>query len=420
MHPSSSLSIIVIHFWRNGSERLSDGSLKIYSTRGWCILDLKARRWYKLYSEKQVKEGQVGCAYDNSTRFTGMDGGLIFQILESWKTNTEDSPRPRLWNQIVVYNPIAKTLKRLPIVPGHRGHPTAPNTATTACSKLHMVVDGVSQDFKIFLINHFQARILDSPEVISFEERSRILSDPLMRVYDSATNEWRSLPNPLPSIENEGHCFTSIMFEGLLYMYPKLYRRGALPLWRYKAQEDAWESFALEFPTELQFIPELAVSANRLLLLTWSAKWYHSFVDAYVDWYLEASELKTPEMTRVTLFKFFEADLMSPLGTQRFYRARLDHDRSPHGDVSVFPFGNSLMFMSHSTGKSIAFDLVTGAWDHEWPQSPLSQFGYMCGKQMGLLLPSTPHGPNESSTTCPLATPATSTLQPLTSICRCC
>ncbi|KAG0614574.1 hypothetical protein M758_6G187500 [Ceratodon purpureus] len=150
-HTMQDASFIVIHFWRNGSERISDGSLKIYSTRGWCILDLKARRWYKLYSEKQVKEGQVGCAFDYSTRFVGTDGGLLCQLLETWKTlNTADSPRPRLWNQIVVYNPIAKTLKKLPIVPGHRGHPTAPNTGTTACSKLHMVVDGVPRTSRFF------------------------------------------------------------------------------------------------------------------------------------------------------------------------------------------------------------------------------------------------------------------------------
>jgi hypothetical protein len=103
---------------------------------GWCFLDLKARRWYA------IKNGDQGIYHDSYFGVMGMDGGLFCHFIE-----TETSLENRIWRQIMVYNPIAKTMKELPIVPNHRTSESSP--------KLLMVVDSVSLDFKILLINRF-------------------------------------------------------------------------------------------------------------------------------------------------------------------------------------------------------------------------------------------------------------------------
>jgi hypothetical protein len=63
--------------------------------------------------------------------------------------------------------------------------------------------------------------------------------------------------------------------------------------------------------------------------------------------------------------------------------------------VSVFAFGTSLMLFSNSSGNLIVYDLVTGILDYEVPRnlmahSPNARAPLVRGKQMNLLLPSTP------------------------------
>jgi hypothetical protein len=121
-------------------------------------------------------------------------------------------------------------MKELPIVPDHRTSESSP--------KLLMIVDSLSMDFKILLINYeFDIEILEDPTT-SLEDRLLILNDPLMCIYDSDTNEWRSSTNPSCIRDGVGSYGSGVVFQGQLYLYLKPLDESEHPLWRYDFVRD--------------------------------------------------------------------------------------------------------------------------------------------------------------------------------------
>lgn len=88
-----------------------------------------------------MENGDLDIRHHCYSGHVGMDGGLVCQFTET-DTILED----QIWRQIMVYNPIGKTMKELPIIPDHMTSDTRP--------MLLMVVDNISLDFKILLINY--------------------------------------------------------------------------------------------------------------------------------------------------------------------------------------------------------------------------------------------------------------------------
>jgi hypothetical protein len=101
-----------------------------------------------------------------------------------------------------------------------------------------MIVDSLSMDFKILLINYeFDIEILEDPTT-SLEDRLLILNDPLMCIYDSDTNEWRSSTNPSCIRDGVGSYGSGVVFQGQLYLYLKPLDESEHPLWWYDFVRD--------------------------------------------------------------------------------------------------------------------------------------------------------------------------------------
>ena len=99
-----------------------------------------------------------------------MDGGLVCQNMKS------------MYNSIIVHDPLCGSVIPLPPVRAHR--------TSQSFLKLDMVVDSISLNFKMILINHCFGDLRDPG--LTAEERSSILKDTLLCIYDSATKKWQS------------------------------------------------------------------------------------------------------------------------------------------------------------------------------------------------------------------------------------
>ncbi|KAG0605184.1 hypothetical protein M758_9G037900 [Ceratodon purpureus] len=334
---------------QNAAKREASLIAMRYSTHetrhgGWCFLDVNARRWYVF------KEDGQGIRRNFPRGNVRMDGGLVCQYdLRS--------------DKIIVYNPISQTYRKLV-------------STSKYFSDLTLVVDNISQSFKIFLINN--------PE-----KYHSFLNVPF-KVYDSVSKEWKTSTSPL-CISSETKLLGSrVIFQGYLFIY--LARRvhfsqEEYTLRRYNLVKDAWEN--LDEPITDEFSsPRLVVSANRLFLVAWSKGGGLGFDDGGPSWSFQLSEFKIPDMTREVLFKMSKADVVEGFGTGITNRKT----RLPR--ISAFSFGNSILFMSKSTGISAAFDVVTRSWDRNFPPNPLEYLrDEKCswvGEQMNLLLPCTP------------------------------
>ncbi|KAG0561425.1 hypothetical protein KC19_9G063900 [Ceratodon purpureus] len=99
-------------------------------------------------------------------------------------------------------------------------------------------------------------------------------------------------------------------------------------------------------------------------------------------------------MTREVLFEMPTADVVERFETG-FKNRWPSLPRMPSlPRISAFSFGNSILFMSMSTEISAAFDVVTRAWDWNFPPNPLQYLPdeecEWVGERMNLLLPCTP------------------------------
>ncbi|KAG0619061.1 hypothetical protein M758_4G112900 [Ceratodon purpureus] len=323
---------------REGSLIAMRYSIGGWSHGEWCFLDVNARRWYVFKDDGQ---GFRRNFYYQNVR---MDGGLVCQYSFKHDLGLEE---------IIVYNPMLQT---------HREVPTRPLKclASKGFPELLLVVDNISQSFKIFLF------------YISVHDPSR-----LRLVYDSVSNEWKTSTSPFRISSGSKLLGSNVIFQGYLYIYKYYSSPKEHPLWRYNLLKDAWENLDVPIGDEL-WSDRLIVSANRLFLVGWSTG----------DRSFQLSELKVPDMTREVLFKLSEADVVE-LGFGTGIKNRM----LDIPGISAFSFGNSLLFMSMLTGISAAFDVVTRSWDRNFPPNPLEYLpDRLClwvGEQMNLLLPCT-------------------------------
>lgn len=347
---------------RNAAKRDSSFIAMRYSScgrrhEGWCFLDLSARRWYVFKDDDQEIRQSF---YRGVVR---MDGGLACHFLE---------PEG---HRMVVYNPIARKHTELPTVPSN-------SLTLKFYPELTMVVDTVSQSFKIFLLHSFDTEFLDDRST----PLESLLNEPLMLVYESVTNEWRALTSPFRIRPGKAKG-SSVMFQGCLYVYLYSSLREEHPLWRYNLVEGSWENLAVPIGDEFP-ISELIVSANRLFLVAWATGGSLEYDDDR-PWSFQVIELRVADKTREVVFDISKADIVGGFDL----KTGIENPLSNIPSICVIGFGNSLLFMSKSTGVSAAFDLVTRTWDRGLPPNPLDYLpDERClwfGKQMNLSLPCT-------------------------------
>ena len=398
-------------------------------THGWCALDVATKRWYNFNDDKQ------DARHNFRSHVVAMDGGLFCQFQDPEISSTMVGDERCI--QVIVYNPLAKTVKKLPLVPAH--------LTAQAYPELYIDVDRASGEFKVYLINqYFDTKVLYHPKT-SMERRQEILNDPLMRIYDSATNEWKSAANPTcirKGISRLGH---AVMYQGLLYVFmvqntlADFGPGAAEPVWRYDMEHDSWENLKVNGQVRPRTIarvfdlprrdgqlvimssfrlitpPQLVVCAKRLFVSGWSNQinpleypngrrtrlWIQGVAhERRVSWSFAVSEINIPNQSRETIFEMTVTEIMTILdipptdsaGGSDLQIVKRTLDLPPY--VCVFALGNSLMLMSAATGKCIAYDLATSSWDYDLPPSPVlahnADHSSLSGKQMNLLLPNTP------------------------------
>ncbi|KAG0504905.1 hypothetical protein M758_N010500 [Ceratodon purpureus] len=350
---------------------------------GWAILDFTTERWYRVEDNPR---------HDKYVLYPGvfaMGGGLVCQNRamnnETW-TNKEG-------NEVVVYNPISKTEKLLPIAPAHG--------ASTSLPYLHLVVDDSTLSFKVFLINHsFDAsEFFEDPEY-SQEDRLIVLNDPWVHLYDSTTDDWKSLTNPSCIQRVISDEISTVFFQGFLYMFvgSRFNDAERRPVWRYSLANDTWENVDVEIPGGIDS-PRLIVCANRLFFASWiqDKVVYCSISGIQRFCSFQVSEITVTDNKMTSLFRMANRDV------KEFFDLAIEEDETY--DLLMFGLGNSLLFISADSRKSMAFDLRKRKWvpgppvssDHIsmseiiWDGNPRVCESLWRGTSMNLILPnSTP------------------------------
>lgn len=333
---------------------------------GCCFLDLNTQRWHIVEDDDQKHSLKL------YSSIVGMDGGLFCQYSF---TRCEG-------NSVMVYNPIGKTLKSCPPSRDHI-------TSHYYIPELLLHVDSTSPSFKIFLItqNFDDSEFLAHPQTRE-EHRLHLLNDPLVRVYDSTTSQWKGLKNP-SCIKEAVSDVCSVIFRGHLYVL--VGGDGYRPLWRYNFLEDSWENLAVQMPSRT-IIPQLVVCDNRLFVVYWLAhKFQLSFNSGGVsrECRLEVSEIKVADSTHNILFRMANPEVMEHFGVETERVA--DPGICP---IIASSFGmNSLLFIAKTSRKLMVYDLKNRSWS-TLPQIPLGHIHdedyFFAGKAMNLILPNTP------------------------------
>lgn len=211
---------------------------------GWSIYDLNGRRWFTWKGEQDI-------AFANDHPMDS-DKGLVVCC------STVDCTTLMV-SEMIISNPIAKLRKVLPVPPCGDYY--------TDTFLVKLVVDSISQTYKIFLINRFQ--------------------DPFMCVFDSTTSQWRSLNNTPVEMKGRGigpRLGHSVMFQGLLYVLSSTYRHDPTKprpneehpfrcrLHSYNFLKDSWADCGVDFPAtwvdDGVRRNELVVSGNRLFVVS--------------------------------------------------------------------------------------------------------------------------------------------------------
>ena len=288
---------------------------------GYGFLDLSARRWYTIKQEEQRAFGIFKLGI-----IVAVDGGLVCRHLYA-----------REGASVFVSNPLSRSSRRLP---------SCPATAASVMPRLTLVADNVTNTFKIFLMPNG-------------EERRGV--DPVMVIYESATNQWRhSTIAPTPPFGPRIHVESCIFLDGLLYVLMAPCTSSAQVdkywLWSYNHVEDAWKDTCVNINVLSLQHPELIVSDNRLFLASWMQKCpggERRSVDLDFDtwsqlgWAYEICEVHLAEKTLSTVFVMTEA-VMTQLGS-----------------VCLKAIGccKAIVLLCWASGISILYDLSTSLWD---------------------------------------------------------
>jgi hypothetical protein len=305
--------------------------------KGWSLLDLGARRWYSVQRDEEAVFGSsitVGAL--------AMDGGLVCQFL--------CGPRSRS-AAVVVTNPIAKTSTRLPLC-----------TAIAGSNRpvVDMVVDTIAHSYKVFLIPNGA-------------------TEPLMVIYESATNQWRnSTARRTPPIGFPFRATCSVFLDGFLYVLVSPSTRLVTQydfLWRYNHVEDTWNNTRVNLRHLESFhCPQLIVSDDRLFLASWVQKppdvsdarlSYETWPWANDSWWYEISEVDLGGRACSKVFEMSEAGLREVLEVPKAVNRKFSPDQ-----LRAFGCCRSIVLLCMSTGMSIVYDLSTSLWE-TLPVKPL-------------------------------------------------
>jgi hypothetical protein len=252
------------------------------------VFDVNERRWYKWMGE----------VVDTFATPLVADGGLI---LCSTPTLAD--------SEMIIFNPMAKTREVLPLSPFQSFW----WDDVYNCDGVNLVVDSMSNTYKIFLLHLSEC---------SFE-------DPMLCVFESSANQWRSSRTYPPVRRVEGgfeYETASIIFQGLLYVLTPFYsgqtrgyRFGPQDhpikyfLFSYNFVEDSWENTGVDFPNWSD-TQDLVVSGDRLFLV------------GRDELVLEESDnsfrLRNPLSVTEVLLAGKKAQNSGPLGTTCVRRAR--------------------------------------------------------------------------------------------------
>ncbi|KAG0598436.1 hypothetical protein M758_12G073300 [Ceratodon purpureus] len=356
--------------------------------RQFCFLDLNSRRWSR---HSNATDG-VWDSFDYPS--VDMDGGLVVG------SNYEEGCGGPVIALVVSNLTTPNTRKELPSPPDH---PISLNRSHFCL--LNLVVDNSTQNFTVFLISFADWKFMKIANLHTIlVENPMFLYYPILRVYNSVTNEWRTLTNPSQTCSERKSDLKPVSIV-MLQDFPhilftsRLYRNGDFDLgyefllWRYNLHKDLWE----DMHCRPDHSGKLIVSANRLFLVGWSlvGRGRRQF---------NVTEINVPEKTCESLFTWTEAqvvdvfDIQGDLSNLWNYSHATPVDKSLI-NIHVTGFDNSLMFTSFVTpGKLISFDFVKNKFDRNWPPlNPLKDlsdkfaYGDFCAwKQMNLLLPGTP------------------------------
>ncbi|CAM6092915.1 unnamed protein product [Calypogeia fissa] len=348
----------------------------------WSIFDLDAKRWYHI-----VHELPPG---NDFADVRGMDGGLVCTFVDPF--TEAQRQEPVLWNLItgqdcqtlIVANVIDGAFKVLPRPPLSSGH-------RIDYLNLNLVVDSISNTYKVFLVNHYR--------------ENRGLIDPWLCVYESPSNQWRKLPDPPVEWSNGwGKQPRTVMFQGLLYVLFCGPDGFIDRLFSFKYLEDEWADTGVQFWKSELHLCDLVVSNNRLFLMTrglvdHSLRAYRrSRQPEHFGWPFDISEIRLSDRVCRTVAQMDIAEVCANFGINRANWP--DSSILCIYKIRSFGFDKSVLLMCTATGKMMLYDLVTGAWeslpphprDGPWRAFISKDQGiYRYGKKMNYLrLPNTP------------------------------
>lgn len=356
----------------------SDARCKEISS--WSIFDLDTRRWFNV--EDTLPKG-----FD--FHLSAMDAGLVCTFRnvltdEQRRASSIISPITTELQMLVVSNLIGNSMRVLPNPPLHID-------LEDAKLNMKLVVDKVSQAYKIFLISAGLCWI--SPR------------DPCMCVYDSSTDQWRFSTNPpVDPINDPTMHVSSAVYEGVLYVLFADEDRLAHWLYSYNDFAGSWEDTGVKFGHWGDFMVmieycDLVVSNNRLFLI------YQCLVDeSLVDqnsrrivrscpptswsyesfWSVCISEVSLLEKHCKMVVQMTQAEAVQHFDIQTPY------DQSIWGtafEIRADGFDNSILLMTKKVhgdgGKYILYNLVTGLWN-VLPPNPVERLHFE-GRHRGSL-----------------------------------
>ena len=257
---------------------------------------------------------------------------------------------------------------------------------------LDMVVDSVARNYKIFVM----------PNV------SMNLSNAMMVIYDSTTNQWRSVHSPMMNTIRSNYIAdvkSSVCVDGLLYLLMAMGEDGTTKqhrLWSYNHAEDSWNDTDVTVDHLELSSPQLIVSDNRLFLGSWFRQDPHNAL--YRWWSYEISGINLEARSRTQVFELSGDRLKQ--WVQDFSTSSFDGKRAPL-HIKAFGFCKSIIFLSNLTGVSKVYDLSTRSWDL-LPRNPLMNYlpgavmqgrgrcSLIFGKTMNLFLPASTMWEQES------------------------
>ncbi|KAG0598458.1 hypothetical protein M758_12G075400 [Ceratodon purpureus] len=345
---------------------------------GWSILDVEAKRWYRLNHHEHVDGFEClsmqGCM--------AADRGLVCEYTGGFL----GGPCVRISNPLTNHG-----IRILP----------APPKCLEADPRdvlMNFVVDNIdSSSFKVFFIRTgFTTNRYCYPGGVV---------EPFMYVYDSGTELWRSSSNPNSLLDKEGfvgYLGSTVMFQGRLYVLFSSSGHYEYCLFSYDILEDVWEDTGIHIRSSANYrVPtlsqvQLLVSDDRLFLVYWGS--LNRFPDACCGLHIDEVLLADADIQEV--FQMTPEVLLVV-----FHLAAAQESK-----FQAFGFQKSVILMSEETGVSLLYDLESALWSQLpaslmdplpdgyelWFGDPVNRpqrrtaYQLWSGKVMSLRLPSLP------------------------------